>query len=95
MLYLRHNSSTATPASPSLSMATIFDSLNLLFFISEPPASFKLTENSSFEQSYFRGWLPDNYVDKINTVTLEQVKDAFKKHLNVDEMITVTVGKTL
>ena len=37
----------------------------------------------------------DTYVDKIKAVTLEQVRDAFKRHIDLNGMVTVTVGKKL
>ena len=41
--------------------------------------------------------LPLDYLDsfnqRINNVTTEQVKTAFRKHLNPDKMLTVTVGQ--
>lgn len=37
----------------------------------------------------------DTYVDKINMVTLEQIREAFKRHIDLNGMITVTVGKKL
>lgn len=37
----------------------------------------------------------DTYVNSLTTVTTEQVRDAFKRHINSDNMLTVTVGKQL
>ncbi len=34
----------------------------------------------------------DTYNDRINAVTIEQIKDAFKRRVHPDKMITVTVG---
>lgn len=37
----------------------------------------------------------DAYTDKINAVTLKQIQEAFKQHINLDDMVVVTVGKTV
>ncbi len=34
----------------------------------------------------------DTYNDQVNAVTIEQIKDAFKRRVNPDKMVTVTVG---
>lgn len=36
----------------------------------------------------------DNYISNINSVTLDQVKDAFKRRIHPDKMLTVIVGDT-
>lgn len=35
----------------------------------------------------------DTYTAKVNAVTLPQIQDAFKSHINFDQMVTVTVGR--
>lgn len=35
----------------------------------------------------------DTYRDKVNNVTLNDIKNAFNRHINVNNMVTVTVGK--
>lgn len=35
----------------------------------------------------------DTFIDRINAVTLQQVKDAFKRHIEPGKMVTVIVGK--
>lgn len=35
----------------------------------------------------------DTYNDRINAVTIEQIKDAFKRRVQPDKMVTVTVGR--
>lgn len=34
----------------------------------------------------------DNYTNKVDAVTIEQIKDAFKRHVQPDKMVTVMVG---
>lgn len=34
----------------------------------------------------------DTYTDKVDAVTTEQIRTAFKKHLNIDKMVTIIVG---
>ncbi len=34
----------------------------------------------------------DTYTDKVDAVTIEQIKDAFKRHVQPDKMVTVMVG---
>jgi zinc protease len=35
----------------------------------------------------------DTYIENINAVTLEQMKAAFKRHINIDNLLIITVGK--
>jgi zinc protease len=35
----------------------------------------------------------DNYINSINAITTQQVRDAFKRHIDLNNMVTVTVGK--
>lgn len=35
----------------------------------------------------------DTYLDKMNAVTAEQIKNAFQKHIHPEKMVTITVGK--
>ena len=43
--------------------------------------------------------LPDNYLDtyiaRINAVTIEEIKQAFKQQVNPDKFLLVTVGTIL
>ncbi len=34
----------------------------------------------------------DNFIDKVNTVTKQQIKDAFSRRVNPDKMVTILVG---
>jgi zinc protease len=44
----------------------------------------------NFPLNYF-----DTYVDKINAVTLKQVKESFKRHIDLNHMVIITVGESL
>ncbi len=35
----------------------------------------------------------DTYIDKINAVTLKDIKDAFQRHIDLNSMLIITVGK--
>ncbi|MFC1750207.1 insulinase family protein, partial [Pseudomonadota bacterium] len=34
----------------------------------------------------------DTYTDKVDAITTEQIRTAFKKHLDIDKMVTIIVG---
>jgi len=35
----------------------------------------------------------DNYIDRVNAVTTEQIRDAFQRHIQLDKLATVQVGQ--
>ena len=36
----------------------------------------------------------DTFIDKVNAVTIEQIRDAFKRRLHPERFVTVLVGPT-